>query len=202
MTDRKSFIFVGNQAALDFINTRPNIEGRAVELLETFSDLLNWFVEGGLLTEKQVAPLPGKFSDRERNLSVKTAQRFRAALLDAVRALIIGKNFTDALTVINRTLQWHAGFIQLKADNGRLTDNFVVDLNRAEEILAILRDAVVSLLCEIDPVLVRKCENPDCVLYFYDTSKNHRRRWCSMDSCGNRNKVALHYRKWKHDPEK
>jgi predicted RNA-binding Zn ribbon-like protein len=28
------------------------------------------------------------------------------------------------------------------------------------------------------------------VLYFYDTTKNHRRQWCSAASCGNRHKVS------------
>jgi predicted RNA-binding Zn ribbon-like protein len=29
--------------------------------------------------------------------------------------------------------------------------------------------------------------------YFYDVSKNQTRRWCSMDVCGNRAKVAAYY---------
>jgi predicted RNA-binding Zn ribbon-like protein len=32
-------------------------------------------------------------------------------------------------------------------------------------------------------------------LQFYDASKNHSRRWCSMNACGNRMKAALHYRR-------
>ncbi|WP_371263350.1 MULTISPECIES: CGNR zinc finger domain-containing protein [unclassified Pseudomonas] len=37
---------------------------------------------------------------------------------------------------------------------------------------------------------VRQCEAHDCVLLFHDLSKSHRRRWCSMATCGNRMKVA------------
>lgn len=36
---------------------------------------------------------------------------------------------------------------------------------------------------------IRKCANPDCVLWFLDVSKNGRRRWCSMEGCGNRAKA-------------
>jgi len=39
---------------------------------------------------------------------------------------------------------------------------------------------------------VRKCANDGCALYFYDTSRTGRRRWCSMAACGNRAKVAAH----------
>ncbi|WP_281261965.1 CGNR zinc finger domain-containing protein [[Actinomadura] parvosata] len=37
---------------------------------------------------------------------------------------------------------------------------------------------------------VRKCANPQCVLWFLDVSKNGSRRWCSMEACGNRAKVG------------
>ena len=40
------------------------------------------------------------------------------------------------------------------------------------------------------PERVRKCANPECVLWFLDTSKNGSRRWCSMEACGNRTKVG------------
>ncbi|TMR94989.1 hypothetical protein EJK15_31085 [Nonomuraea basaltis] len=40
------------------------------------------------------------------------------------------------------------------------------------------------------PERVRKCANPQCVLWFLDVSKNGSRRWCSMEGCGNRAKVG------------
>ncbi|GAA1528021.1 CGNR zinc finger domain-containing protein [Actinomadura kijaniata] len=40
------------------------------------------------------------------------------------------------------------------------------------------------------PDRVRKCANPECVLWFHDVSKNGSRRWCSMEICGNRAKTA------------
>ncbi|MGN9841350.1 CGNR zinc finger domain-containing protein [Nonomuraea sp. H19] len=40
------------------------------------------------------------------------------------------------------------------------------------------------------PERVRKCANPQCVLWFLDVSKNASRRWCSMEACGNRAKVG------------
>jgi predicted RNA-binding Zn ribbon-like protein len=52
-------------------------------------------------------------------------------------------------------------------------------------------------LVAADWALLKKCANPSCILWFYDTSKNHSRRWCSMEGCGNRHKVTAHYRKKK-----
>ena len=59
-----------------------------------------------------------------------------------------------------------------------------------EGVLAPLAEAAADLLANADFDLVRHCEGVDCVLWFYDRTKAHRRRWCSMQVCGNRNKVA------------
>ncbi|MGW6915527.1 CGNR zinc finger domain-containing protein [Kitasatospora sp. NPDC054939] len=40
---------------------------------------------------------------------------------------------------------------------------------------------------------IKKCANHACILHFFDTSQNGRRRWCSMATCGNRAKAARHY---------
>jgi hypothetical protein len=58
-----------------------------------------------------------------------------------------------------------------------------------------IRLATLDLLCYADPSLVKKCEDAACVLFFYDTTKNHSRRWCSMSVCRNRMKVAAHYQR-------
>ncbi|MFG2819548.1 CGNR zinc finger domain-containing protein [Kitasatospora sp. NPDC048365] len=42
---------------------------------------------------------------------------------------------------------------------------------------------------------IKACAHPTCILHFFDTSQNGRRRWCSMAVCGNRAKAARHYQK-------
>ena len=46
-----------------------------------------------------------------------------------------------------------------------------------------------------DLSLVRTCEGTGCILFFYDTTKSHTRRWCSMAGCGNRMKATLFYQR-------
>ncbi|MFN6120569.1 MAG: CGNR zinc finger domain-containing protein [Actinomycetes bacterium] len=58
--------------------------------------------------------------------------------------------------------------------------------------------AVQALISAVDlaseqPRRVRRCDHEHCVLWFLDTSKSGRRRWCSMDRCGNRAKARRHY---------
>jgi hypothetical protein len=49
----------------------------------------------------------------------------------------------------------------------------------------------IAFMAELDDSWhrFRMCANPECLTVFYDRSKNHSARWCSMQSCGNRNKV-------------
>lgn len=47
------------------------------------------------------------------------------------------------------------------------------------------------------PERIRACSNPECILHFYDVSKNGTRRWCSMAGCGNRAKAQRHYARQK-----
>ncbi|MFI6324973.1 CGNR zinc finger domain-containing protein [Nonomuraea sp. NPDC050556] len=49
------------------------------------------------------------------------------------------------------------------------------------------------------PDRVRKCANPECLLWFLDISKNGSRRWCSMEKCGNRAKVGRFHQRHRKD---
>jgi predicted RNA-binding Zn ribbon-like protein len=42
---------------------------------------------------------------------------------------------------------------------------------------------------------IRRCANEECLWLFIDQSKNGTRRWCDMNSCGNRAKARRHYAK-------
>ena len=58
-----------------------------------------------------------------------------------------------------------------------------------QQALAALAEAAAELLVSGDFELIRRCESETCVLWFYDRTKSHGRRWCSMATCGNRHKV-------------
>jgi predicted RNA-binding Zn ribbon-like protein len=57
-------------------------------------------------------------------------------------------------------------------------------------------------LLDEHPERVRKCANPDCVLWFLDPTRSGTRRWCSMTGCGNRLKARRHYRRQIRDAKR
>jgi predicted RNA-binding Zn ribbon-like protein len=61
----------------------------------------------------------------------------------------------------------------------------------AEALGIVARDAI-ELLTGPERAYVRECAAEDCSGIYLDTSRGHRRRWCSSVSCGNRARVAAH----------
>jgi predicted RNA-binding Zn ribbon-like protein len=64
----------------------------------------------------------------------------------------------------------------------------------SDSILAPVAKAAGELLAFADFELIKRCEDESCVFWFSDQTKSHNRRWCSIQRCGNRHKVAA-YRK-------
>ena len=55
--------------------------------------------------------------------------------------------------------------------------------------------SAVEVLQSEDRRALRECEGSNCNWLFLDTSRNHSRRWCSMQSCGNQAKAKRHYQR-------
>lgn len=59
-----------------------------------------------------------------------------------------------------------------------------------EAALSTLARDAIALLAGPQAKHVKECAHPDCSLLFLDDSQAHRRRWCSMNRCGNLTKIA------------
>jgi predicted RNA-binding Zn ribbon-like protein len=60
---------------------------------------------------------------------------------------------------------------------------------------AIARDGVELLTDPVARASIRQCEGDNCPIVYLDTSRGRRRRWCSSEVCGNRERVARHRRR-------
>ncbi|MFF9273546.1 CGNR zinc finger domain-containing protein [Streptomyces griseosporeus] len=66
----------------------------------------------------------------------------------------------------------------------------------APALLAVVaRDAVELLTDPVARACLRQCAGDNCPIVYLDTSRGHRRRWCSSEICGNRERVARHRRR-------
>ena len=95
------------------------------------------------------------------------------------------------LDELNQLMATHPMLTRLKASGSALTTELWFDPRRPEDLFAPLAHSAAILFSEgADWNRARKCGH--CVLHFYDTSKKGTRRWCSMQLCGNRIKVAAY----------
>ena len=95
-----------------------------------------------------------------------------------------------AIDELNHLMAEHPMRTRLKASGSASTTELWFDPRRPEDLFAPLAHSVAMLFAGVDRNRVRKCRQ--CVLHFYDTSKKGTRRWCSMQLCGNRLKVAAY----------
>ncbi len=190
---RDGFLFVGNQLSLDFLNTRPVLDGNPVELLADSNSLLRWLAAAGLLTKQEVNRI-AKVWPAKADVELEKLRAFRESWRRIVIQLEAGEPPSTAfLSQLNDLLARYPFVDQITRSGPALKRERRFDPRRPDDIFGPLLDETVNLLTTADRSRIRKCGN--CVLHFYDTSKKGTRRWCSMQICGNRLKVAAYSRR-------
>lgn len=176
-------LFIANNLALDFINTEYGVGPRHCDCFDSDHSVTEWLRLAGLL--------PDDCSSAPAGL-VELAR----ALRDDAKAVILAAKTGTSVdpAVINQVLEAGRPRKELAWDATSKTFKIVRHRHNmsAASLLEPVAQALVHLLSNEDLQLVRECEAHDCTLFFHDLTKSHRRRWCSMASCGNRMKAAAH----------
>jgi predicted RNA-binding Zn ribbon-like protein len=166
---------LADHVALDLLNTVTQDEGRLTDHLVSDAAAAQW------LSRALGSPVTSA-----RGLAAHAVQ-----LREAVRGAVMArKSGSDDVEPLN-SLAGHMGSHPVLVRHGeglRVQRAYAGDA--AWQALAPIGEAAMALLAEGDFDLVRQCEHDDCVLWFYDRTRSHRRRWCSMAVCGNRHKVS------------
>ena len=186
---RDGFLFVGNHLLLDFINTRPIMEGEPVELLPDGSALARWLGAGGLVNKSESARLMRRWSGAEFAAGIQELREFRERVRETVLKMEQGEHVSPGvLKNLNGLLVNYPDLEEVAQVEAVFERRRRFAPETPEHAFAPLADAFADLLTAVPASRVRKCNS--CVLHFYDTSKKGTRVWCSMNLCGNRAKVA------------
>ena len=173
---------LADHPVLDMLNTRANVDGVPFEFWQGDADVQRWLVRLGWREEGAVPVF-------EEGALLGAARGLREVIRLLLEQRKAGQQGDPAAlnaflrkAVSHPQLAWPApGELRLERQRKQQT---------AEQFLAPIAEAAATLLVEGDFGLIRTCEHPECVLWFYDRTKGHKRRWCSMALCGNRHKVA------------
>lgn len=192
---------VGGEISIDFINTvhRYDKEEEADELKD-YKILLDWLLLSETINTDQYKKFKSaaKNNPEKAEHALKKAQEIRRALFKVLlshahKDKVDQKNL-DILGEFWKEAHAHATFIS-KNEGGSW--KFEIDKTDLMSVIYPIIDNAVILLQSKDVGKIRLCESSNCTWLFLDRSKNHSRRWCQMEICGNREKAKRHYNKQK-----
>jgi len=190
------FVFIGERLWLDFVNTEDTSRGARRDALVEFEEFVRWLQAAMVLDVERAAAI------RRRALQQPTGAS--AALVDArrvrtsLRALAErGYHFPlirgSVLTEVNRVLGRSAGTRRVEQrDDGTYTRTFVPVGDAFAGLMMPIVESAADALISGELLRVRRCAASRCTRVFQDATKNGRRRWCDMATCGNRAKAARH----------
>jgi predicted RNA-binding Zn ribbon-like protein len=183
--DEYLFDLDGGRLCLDFVNTQSLRTG---EHLTTYADLLAFARQAGVITPEQHRRLRGASDEGV----LGRAHALRSALFEIFSAVAAGREPPHAaMDVFNAALAGALGHARLVPREDEFAWGWA-SLSPEFPLWEVLRSAA-DLLTSPDARKVRECGAADCRWLFIDTSKNRSRQWCSMTSCGNREKARRHY---------
>ncbi len=168
---------LGTVLATSFTGTLSERRGDPVERIPTPQRLVDWLAVSGLAvdscTEAQL--------DLARELRESIHASATAAATD--EALPV-----SAVKIINdRSLQGRAAAVLTPESTRQWRLGSTSSVEDALSVIA--ADAIGILAGERDGRLAL-CASPTCRAAFFDTSQSRTRRWCDMNTCGNRQKKA------------
>ena len=186
------FLFVGNHLALDFLNTRPVLAEGPTELLPDVDALVRWLVALGLLTRENAKDLARKWRHTPQAAAflrdlLKFRERLRAVVIRQEAGLSVSDTF---IAELNSLLRRYPSVIALRRNGNEVGLGAAFKPKKPNDLWVPIANAVADLLSDKSLERVRKCEG--CIVHFLDTSKKGSRRWCSMNICGNKIKVAAY----------
>jgi predicted RNA-binding Zn ribbon-like protein len=194
--------FDAGRLPLDFANTAEwHASGQPHEMLQDYSDLVAWSEDARLLSKSEAAGLLSNAVQAPKEIA--KALKKAVALRDVIYRIISTAAKREAIKKadLNKFNQALAEGLE-NTKIAATTNGFIWAWDKSDRafdqmLWPILRETA-ELLTSQDIKRVGQCaDDRGCGYLFYDTSRNHSRRWCSMDSCGNRAKARRHYQRKK-----
>ena len=196
LRDNAPFIFIGERLWLDFVNTDDLRRGVRYDALREFETFVQWLEAANVVDAERAAGLRRRALQQPSGAAAALvdARRVRAALRAlAERGNTTEKTRIDTLAEINRILGRSAGTRRLepKGDGGFARSFVPVGDAFAGLMIPVVESAADALVIG-ELARIRRCADGRCPRVFFDGTKNGRRRWCDMATCGNRAKAARH----------
>ncbi|MBC7814735.1 MAG: CGNR zinc finger domain-containing protein [Burkholderiales bacterium] len=207
-TAHYTYDFGGGWLCLDFNNTLDqDKEGGDVEHLHTYADLVEWAAQSGMISPGKARLLTREAETHPSQAATTLADAIalRRLIYRVFSAVADGHEPESAdSSALNAALGASVVWLRIvRAPSDNDNDDSAFEWgwadggSRLDQILWPIVWSAAQLLVSERLHQVRECGSENCRWIFMDTSRNHSRRWCSMESCGNRAKQRRHYHRIK-----
>lgn len=198
---KSPFEFTGGNLCLYFVDTVDNRAGeRPKELLTDYGRLLLWAEEAGAISKKTADHLQRLATETPGNARavLRNAIQLREGIYDIFCAVAERRGIpSTALGTLNKAVHQAWQHAQITHTNRHFVWEWILPDSHLDSMLWPVARAAADLLTSEDLAYVRQCASETCGGLFLDKTKNHRRRWCEMRTCGNRDKARRYYQRQK-----
>jgi predicted RNA-binding Zn ribbon-like protein len=185
----------GGRPCLDFANTEAyRGTGHEADLLHSYEMLVAWSLGAGALLPSEAGPLllAAAAAPDAAEAQLERVRELRRAIHVVMRSVALRTEPpVAALATLNAFLAESQAHGQIVRSNGDFEVRF-----RPEDDMALpiwrLTDSAARLLLSPDHANVRECPGHECGWLFFDSTKNHSRRWCDSADCGNKARVRAY----------
>ncbi|MBC7872042.1 MAG: ABATE domain-containing protein [Chitinophagaceae bacterium] len=189
-TIEPEFNFIGGNLCLDFANTVGGLPPDSIsqERLTSYPHLVAWSQQANLTSESEAHVLLHKAENAqvEAIAILERARALREALYGIFAAVARGTQPTGSdLDWLNRELERGMAGARVIVTSDGFGWEWRKDEGAFDQMLAPVARSAATLLTSTERQFVRECANEQCQWLFVDTTKNHRRQWCSTTGCGN-----------------
>lgn len=200
-------LFLADDPALDFLNTMDllNPLGVPIDWISDGEGFMDWLEQGSMAPASAIKRFREEFSPEELDTLAATARDlrewFNGFIIDHSGKPLQLADSID-MTPLNEVLARDNSFYQIEIqrpsqkgdtpNDSLLSWRQELQWHTTGDLLFPIAKAMGDLICKADFTQIKYCEGSECALWFYDLSKNHTRRWCSMAICGNRAKAAAY----------
>lgn len=198
--DKRPWSFQSGHIALDFANTADwHASQQPEELLNSYADLVNWSHDFGILDKQLADTLLHEAANHPQKAAavLDSAQDLREVIY-RIFAAISGQIEPEKedLEQLKNSYAQAAAAAKIKPDQHGFTLIWTAEPPAFEQMLWPISHAALDLLLSSDLAKVGQCaDDRGCGFLFIDSSRNHSRSWCRMESCGNRAKAQRYYQR-------
>ncbi len=189
---------IGGDVSIDFVNTAAGLNRDPRDWLDGYPRLIEWAALSNAFEPANLDRLRrlGDARPNQADTALNEVRSLRAVLYPLLHAARSGAAPTaEPAAALAAWAARAAAATDFVPSDAGLTK--VIDIDRAglDLIALTVAQAAAMLLTERPLPLIGRCDGSNCGWLFLDTSKNKRRRWCDMTTCGNAAKARRHYRK-------